>query len=173
MRIAIIGFKCSGKSTVGKKLALKLEKQFVDLDEIIENLHEESKHENLSFREIYKKYGKDYFRSMESKAVRSACKIKNCVLSLGGGTVAYGKNGNLIENHFTVVYLKESVDNLLKRIKNTGVPAFLERDRLEDSMKEKLNGRRPIYKKYADFELDRSDLSIDETVSKIIEIVKS
>ncbi len=69
--IILIGMKSSGKTTIGRLLARKLGLRFTDVDAEIERLHAEQKGERLPFREIFKLYGKDYFRTLETAALRT------------------------------------------------------------------------------------------------------
>jgi len=101
--IVLIGFKCCGKTCVGESLAKKMHKQFIDLDKVIEEIHGKEKREKLSFREIYKKYGAEYFRSLEAKAVEKVAIKKDCVIAFGGGTVVYSQNTGLLKKNCTMI----------------------------------------------------------------------
>ncbi len=88
--ISIIGFMGSGKSTVGRILAEKLDLLFIDLDNIIE-LSEESLINN-----IFDRHGEKYFRDIESGIVRKIYKNINCIFACGGGVVNRRENMELI-----------------------------------------------------------------------------
>ncbi len=83
--VYIIGFMGSGKSTVGKKLASLLDWSFIDLDAKIE---EES---GKTIPELFRQFGEDHFRKIESIALQSLTTSKNTVISTGGGTPCFGE----------------------------------------------------------------------------------
>ncbi len=170
--IAIMGFKCCGKSSVGKLLAKKLGKRFIELDDLISALHEKEKGEKMTYREIHKKYGAEYFRSLEAKAVEQLPLKKNCVIALGGGTVAYSANVDLLKSCCTLIYLHDSPERLLQRIKKSGIPAFLDKNNLVGSMRKELERRVPLYEKYADVKIDCSELTVPQIVEKILKLLK-
>ena len=170
--IAIMGFKCCGKTAVAKALAKRMGKQFIDLDNIIMEIHAGEKDEKLSCREIHEKYGAEYFRSLEAKAVEELAGKTSRVIALGGGTVAYNANAGMLKKHCTLVYLKDSPERLLERIKERGIPAFLDANDLEGSMKRELARREPLYGKYADIEIDGAELKIGEIIEELYRLLK-
>lgn len=113
MVVVLIGYMASGKSTLGKKLAKKLNFNFVDLDDFIENK------EKLSVSEIFKTKGEIYFRKQETTYLNQLLQTKNnTVLSVGGGTPCYGNNMQLILNTNNVqsIYLQASLNKLVKKL---------------------------------------------------------
>ena len=113
MIIVLIGYMASGKSTIGKKLADKLNYGFIDLDHFIESK------ENLSVREIFKTKGEIYFRKQEALYLTSILQSNDkIVLSLGGGTPCFGNNIEHILNTQNVksIYLKNSISSLVKKL---------------------------------------------------------
>jgi len=106
----IIGFMGSGKSTVGKKLASLLDWSFVDLDVKIE---EES---GKNIPELFKQFGEDHFRKIESIALQSLTTSKNTVISTGGGTPCFGNNMDLMLETGLTIYLKLTPSQLKKRL---------------------------------------------------------
>lgn len=115
VNIFLIGYMASGKSTVGKYLAKKLDFHFVDLDAYIEAK------EGLKVSEIFSTKGEIYFRKKETYYLKELLlETKNQVVALGGGTPCYGTNMELLtanENAVTV-YLKVSIPELAKRLMN-------------------------------------------------------
>ena len=105
----------SGKSTLGRELAVKLNYDFIDLDDYIEAK------ENTSVSNIFKTKGEIYFRSIETKYLKALIENDhNLILSLGGGTPCYGNNMEMLLNtpHVKSIYLKASIPTLVARLKN-------------------------------------------------------
>ena len=118
MKIVLIGYMGSGKSTIGKQLAKLLNIQFKDLDQEIERV------ENKNISEIFSKKGEIYFRKKEMEVLGSVLKEKsNIILATGGGTPCFGNTMELLnsDKKITSIYLKSSIDILSKRL-------FIEKD---------------------------------------------
>ncbi|MDB4108603.1 shikimate kinase [bacterium] len=115
MIVVLLGYMGSGKSTIGRLLAKKLEFKFLDLDEYIEQ------NEKVSVAELFNSKGEIYFRSIEAKAVKQLCNDSDSlVLALGGGTPCFGDTMSFLNEHSNVMtfYLKASVSELTKRLVN-------------------------------------------------------
>ncbi|NVJ89977.1 MAG: shikimate kinase [Flavobacteriaceae bacterium] len=113
MKIILLGYMGSGKSTIGKLLAKSLQLPFIDLDDYIE-LHEE-----LTITEIFETKGEIYFRKIESIYLNKVLQKKDSfILSIGGGTPCYGNNISDIKNSEAIsIYLQASIPLLVKRLK--------------------------------------------------------
>ena len=112
MKIVLVGYMGSGKSTIGKMLAKKLGIRFIDLDEYIEVS------EQMCIPEIFDTKGEIYFRKKEHEYLKEIMDSQdNVVLSTGGGTPCYGENMNaVLEATSNVFYLKASINGLLERL---------------------------------------------------------
>ena len=111
MRYFIIGFKNSGKTAFGHKLAERLRLNFIDLDEFIENK------EGKGIPEIYTHLGEEIFRKLEWKALKEVVKNNNIVISTGGGAPCHCDNMGFMEEYGDVIYLKVSDETLVSRLK--------------------------------------------------------
>jgi len=112
MKIIVLGYMASGKSTISKKLANKLEINSLDLDTYI------AKKEGNTIEEIFKNKGEVYFRKQENKYLNELLNNpNNFVLALGGGTPCYANNIELIAKKSTSIYLKANLNTLLKRLR--------------------------------------------------------
>lgn len=103
----------SGKSSIGKKLAKKLNYDFIDLDDLIEEK------ENLSVSEVFKTKGEVYFRKQEALYLKEVLNSDaNLILAVGGGTPCYSGNMDAIleTKHAKSVYLKASLMTLVKKL---------------------------------------------------------
>ncbi|MGH7908792.1 MAG: shikimate kinase, partial [Thermodesulfobacteriota bacterium] len=110
--IFLIGFMGAGKTTVGKILAKKLKLTFIDLDEVIE------KKLNLTIQEIFSRYGEDFFRNAETKALRSIADKDRHVVAAGGGVVLRKENWQIMKANGFTVYLRAPAEVLWSRVKN-------------------------------------------------------
>ncbi|MCR8666067.1 shikimate kinase [Aestuariibaculum sp. M13] len=114
MILILVGYMASGKSTIGRILAEKLNYDFLDLDDYIEE------QEQTSIKTIFQTKGEIYFRKAETKYLRELLDSKsNLILSLGGGTPCYSNNMDLIlkADNVKSVYLKASIPTLVNRLK--------------------------------------------------------
>ncbi|MCD4789515.1 MAG: shikimate kinase [Bacteroidales bacterium] len=113
MLVYLIGFMGSGKTTVGKRLAGKLGYDFIDLDEMIEKKY------HITINNIFNKFDENAFRLIEQKTLTETFKLKNTVISTGGGTPCFFNNMQLINKHGTSVYLKMHKQSLYDRLINS------------------------------------------------------
>lgn len=113
MIVILIGYMASGKSTFGRILAKKVNYNFIDLDDFIEEK------ENKSISVIFKDKGEIYFRKAETQYLNHILYTEDdVVLSLGGGTPCYGNNMHMILNNSKAksIYLKASIPTLVERL---------------------------------------------------------
>ncbi len=112
MKVVLIGYMASGKTTIGKGLARKLCLPFIDLDQYIE------KREKTTITKIFKTKGEIYFRKLENKYVSELLlNPDSFILSLGGGTPCYSGNMDLLlQSEAKIIYLKGNIPTLVKRI---------------------------------------------------------
>ncbi len=111
MKIILLGYMASGKSTISKLLAKKLQIEAIDLDDYI------VEKEGLSVNDVFKTKGEIYFRLQENKYLLELLKNKNSfVLALGGGTPCYANNMDLIKNEPNSIYLKANLNTLFDRL---------------------------------------------------------
>ena len=167
--------KGCGKSTVGKLLAEKLGVQFIELDNDLEKRHFQTKKEKLTFREIYLKYGQEYFRQLENTVlIRLLGELadQNYVLACGGGTPLNLKNQKALINLGKVIYLKPDNDALLERIMYHGIPPFFPyQDDPDKSLMELLKIREPVYNKIAEQVLNCGIKTPEEIITDIIKLL--
>lgn len=116
MRIFLIGYMCSGKTTVGRKLANRLGLEFVDMDDYFEEKYK------LSIMDFFDKYDEKLFRDFERKNLLELVKAENLVVSTGGGTPCFFDNLQLMKENGVVIYLQMQPKSLLHRIENSKKP---------------------------------------------------
>lgn len=113
MKIVLLGYMASGKSAVGKILAKKMNLQFIDLDEFIEE------REQLTIKELFDVKGEIYFRKIEGVYLQEILNLsKKCIISVGGGTPCYGNNLKIIKENSISFYLKASINTIFDRLKH-------------------------------------------------------
>ncbi|WP_400072758.1 shikimate kinase [Zobellia russellii] len=112
MKIVLLGYMGSGKSTIGKLLSKERGLEFIDLDNYIEEA------EQMSVPDIFKTKGEIYFRKKEYAYLNEVLAQKdNFVLSLGGGTPCYGNNMHaVLDATKNAIYLKVSIAELVNRL---------------------------------------------------------
>ena len=168
MNIIIIGFKGCGKTLIGKILADRLKSKFHDIDTIIESIYSEETEKQLSFRDIYKKHGNEYFRNLEKRALEKIQGLENSVISFGGGTVfVYDDICKKLTGHITI-YLHVEPKILYERMIQHGIPAFLDRLRPLESFEILYAERLPTYKRLADIVVDNSK-GVEDTIKNILQ----
>lgn len=137
--IAITGFMASGKTTVARALAAKLERRSVDLDEVI------TSEQKRTIQEIIETEGEDRFRSIETNILRQIlAQAEALVLALGGGTWNRTENRQILAGHkaFTV-WLDASFELCWQRIEAAGTGRPLATSR--DQARQLYLDRRPVY----------------------------
>ncbi|UAM99580.1 shikimate kinase [Polaribacter litorisediminis] len=145
MKIVLLGYMASGKSSIGKKMAKSLAMNFIDLDDYI------IEHENMSITNIFKNKGEIYFRLKEHQYLKEILsQDQNFILSLGGGTPCYGNNMEEINKEDTIsIYLNGSIATLVKRLikKKSKRPliASLDNDQIPEFVAKHLFERRFFY----------------------------
>lgn len=110
MRIYLIGFMGSGKSYVGKHIAVSANMTFVDMDQSIEN---EAK---SSISKIFTQQGEGAFRKMEQSVLHQTINFEDTIIACGGGTPCFFDNLEWMKNQGLVIYLKTPVDLITTRL---------------------------------------------------------
>lgn len=158
-RIILTGFMGTGKSSVGRLLAEKLNYAFVDTDTVIEEK------QGLSIPQIFSQYGEAYFRQVEKNILKQVCKRKSIVISTGGGVPLAQENRRTMQQEDSVVVcLRASIVTIMDRIKDRGNRPLLKQDAAK--MQALLDKRTPFYNE-ADFIIDTDKYSPMQLVDEI------
>lgn len=161
--IALIGFKSSGKTTLGKQLAAQLQCQFVDTDKLIEQFHP-----TMICREIFQSLGSDYFRELESKVIASLRFETPLVIATGGGCLKIASNGAALKSNAKMIYLKTSQEILKKRIwEQQTLPAYLNGNDPDKSFAEYFHEQASLYEKWADYCIVMDDIHEGEALEQL------
>ena len=145
MKIFLIGFMGSGKSTIGRKLANYLHYDFVDLDKLIENKA------GMKIADYFEKNGEESFRELERDTLQQMVFNDNSVIATGGGVPCYFDNMDWMYKEGKVVYLSMDPKALADRLKHSKVSRPLIKDLNQDQLIEfitqKLKSRDVFYQK--------------------------
>ena len=167
MKIILLGYMGSGKTTIGIQLAKKLFLNFTDLDEFIEEK------EQKSIKEIFEQKGEIYFRKIEHKYLKQFIKEnESFVLSLGGGTPCYAGNLDLIlhDKNNLSFYLRGSISTLFKRLTENKFKRPLINDLSDNQLTEYIAKHlfeRSVFYDKATYKISIDDKEVQEIVTEI------
>lgn len=164
MNVVLIGMPGSGKSVVAKELGVITDRKVIDTDEVIVTNHGE-------INEIFKSFGEQVFRSIESKIIESVCELDNVIISTGGGCIRYEKNVSLLKACGKVIYLQARIETLYNRTVNDDSRPLIAGEKMK-KLKNLLSVRAPLYESSADFIIATDDLTPVEIAEKIAELIK-
>lgn len=114
MRLYLIGYMATGKSTIGRKVAKRTELPFFDTDKMVEEA------EGAECADIMTYAGEEYFRNAERRALEQTAEEENAIVSTGGGLPVWGDNHAWIKEHGVSVYLKRSPEQIISRLSPYG-----------------------------------------------------
>jgi len=169
MKVILMGYMGSGKSTIGLQLAKILDVEFMDLDVYIEAK------ETKTIQELFKSKGEIYFRKKESSYLKELLNTnESSVIALGGGTPCYGTNLQLIlkTDNAKSVYLKLSIPSLVKRLeleksKRPLISHLKTQEELTEFIGKHLFERSPYYSQANEI-IIADEKSVDDIVEAII-----
>lgn len=150
-----------GKSAVGRTLARKLDRRFVDLDKVIE------KSEGMKVRDIFSRKGESYFRRAEKQALAEVLSQGEQVIATGGGVVMDEENLRLLRQKSLLVCLRAAPEALLRRAGKSRRRPLLEGNDRAQRIRELLAQRETHYAQ-AHVSVDTGDLTVEQVVEKII-----
>ena len=157
----------TGKSAVGRAVAKKLRRKFIELDELIE------KKAGKSIPEIFQHDGEIAFRELEIQAIKDIASEKHTVIACGGGVVLNRINIDRLREGAVIVYLTAAPGAILKRTsRDRNVRPLLNVADPVLRVKELLKFRRPYYESAADTKINTSRLDIDAVAGQIIDRLK-
>ena len=163
--IVLIGMMAAGKTTIGFKLAKKLNYQFIDVDTEIE------KHENEKIVDIFQNKGEDYFRKIEEKISLIFLEKKGSVISLGGGAFLNEKIRKKIKRSSYSFWLNWKIKTILSRIsKNQRRPLTLNLSNKEIA---NLYKKRVKFYKLSEFKVNCENKNKNEIINQISKIIEN
>jgi len=165
VNIVLIGFRGTGKSTVGKILSCQTGLKYISTDDEIERIYGK-------ISEIVKDKGWEYFRELESRVIEDIVQEDNTVIATGGGAVMSSKNVKNLKKNGKFFLLTANKEKIIARIKDSDRPS-LTSDGLENEVEKILNERMPVYLSIADYLIDTTNLTPKETAGKIKKIMEN
>ncbi len=165
--IALIGFMGMGKTAVGKVLAQKLGREFIELDSLIEQ------RTGKSITDIFQQEGEIAFRELEIEVTKEVAQRKNLVIACGGGLVLNKINVDRLRQSSVMVLLTASPDIILRRTLRDGEtrPMLYASDKVK-RIRELLVFRNPFYQRAADIKIDTYRLDVESVADEIMERLK-
>ncbi len=166
--IALVGFMGTGKTAVGKLLAKKLGKEFIELDALIEEKA------GKSIPEIFRQDGEIAFRQLEIEVTESIAGRKNTVIACGGGVVLNTINIDRLRRDCVIIHLTAAPSVILKRTAadRDSRPLLAAGDRSQQ-IERLLKYRQPFYERAADITVNTSRLKVEEVIGMIIDKLRS
>jgi len=162
MRIALIGLRGAGKSTLGSKLAGESQMPFIEMDREIE------RDTGMPLAEIFALYGQSGYRAIERRTLKRVLnENERAVFSVGGGVVSEKETFNYLLSHCYTVWIKAQPEEHMARVMAQGdFRAMAGNDHALDDLRRILEAREPLYRQ-ADMELDTSGSSVEESFSRL------
>ncbi|GAH75383.1 unnamed protein product [marine sediment metagenome] len=161
--IILVGLKGTNKSEIGEELARRLKMKFIDTDDIMK------RESGLDLPELLKNIGEKQFRSLENNIIKKILNVSNAVIVVGGGSILNGKNIKALRQNGLVVSLITSKINFKRnKFEDEKSQLLSQWNKVFQSAKGILNLKTPSFPA-ADYIIDITDLSIEETSQKIIE----
>ena len=141
--IILCGFMGCGKSSIGRVLARRTKRGFVDMDRYIEEKT------NMTVAEIFAEKGESGFREIETEACRELSGRENLIIAAGGGTLTIPLNVEILKKGGRIIYIEVSLENLCERLKHDTRRPLLQVENRVEVIEELLNKRLPLYRKAA------------------------
>ena len=161
-RIALIGLRGAGKSTLGEKLAAARNVPFIELDREIE------KETGMPLADIFSLYGQSHYRAIERRTLeRVTNEYDHAVFSIGGGVVTEPETYDFLRANCYTIWVKAKPQEHMDRVIAQGdFRAMAGNDRAMQDLRRILTSREPLYRQ-ADMTLDTSSASVDETFARL------
>jgi shikimate kinase len=166
VQIILIGYRCTGKSSVGRKLAERFNLPFYDTDKMIVDRI------GKTIKALVAEKGWEAFRQEEKKVIREISFLENAVIALGGGAILDPENRTWVKGRGPVIWLTAGLDTILNRMSadplNTENRPELSGKEWRDEIRETMAHRTPLYQQLADFEVDTEGKTIEAVTTEIL-----
>ena len=170
MHIILIGYRGTGKTSVGRKLAEKLKAPFYDTDQMIVD------HIGKTIKQWVEEKGWESFRQEEKAVIRAISSLDFGIIALGGGAVMDPENRDVLRQKGLIVWLTADIQTIMERMKadprnQYNRPALSEKD-WETEIQEVLTQRIPVYRRLADFSIDTDGKTMEEVAEELVALIR-
>ena len=162
VRIACVGLPGSGKSTIGRQLARRLDIKFIDSDQVIEQRI------GCSIREFFEREGEPSFRDLEADVIDELTQRSACVLSTGGGAILRAINRVHLRQRTHAIYLHSAPEEVFRRLRNDQNRPLLQVSDPLSRLRELYSARDPLYRETAHFVIETGRPSVSTLVNMIL-----
>jgi shikimate kinase len=162
LRLSLVGLPGSGKSTVGRQLARRLELPFTDTDHVIEERL------GCSIREFFEREGEAPFRDVEESVIRELSQAGPGVLATGGGAVLRTGNREQLKRSGQVVYLRTTPEEVFRRLRHDRNRPLLQVDDPLAQLRKLYDERDPLYRETAYFVVETGRPSVSTLVNMVL-----
>jgi len=163
--VILVGFMGAGKSVCGRLLARRLDRCFVEIDDMI------VASEGCSIPEIFRRHGETRFRQLEAEAVEALALKSDDVVATGGGLPCRDGMMEALRALGLVIWLRGDLQDLLARARRQGARPMLD-GRSEDEIVALFRGREPYYRQ-AHLTVDTSGRTVDQVVAELVAVVRA
>jgi shikimate kinase len=160
--IALIGLPGSGKSTVGRQLARRLNLPFQDSDHVIEQRL------GCSIRDFFSRDGEAAFRDVEEAVIRELTQGPATVLATGGGTVLRPANRQRLREAGSVIYLRSTPEEVFRRVRHDAKRPLLQVEDPMQRLRDLYDERDPLYRETAHFIVETGRPSVSRLVNMVL-----
>jgi len=160
--VFLVGMPGSGKSTVGRALGRRLQMDWVDSDQVIEQ------RVGCTIRDYFERCGEAAFRDVEELVLDELTRSGSLVLATGGGAVLRQVNRQRLHERGTVIYLRSSPEHLVRRLRNDVKRPLLQVGDPLQRLRDLFAQRDPLYRECAHFVVDASGVSLATLVSRVL-----
>ncbi len=165
MNIVLCGMMGAGKSSVGRRIARLMHREWLDTDRLIAD-----KYGKIS--DIFAQHGEAYFRALETETVRELAEKDGLVISTGGGLVLATENVELLKRNGKIIFLRASAAAILSRVRDDGSRPLLSGEGREERLNVLLKERTPVYERVADYIVNTDGKSVDRVAREILARIK-
>lgn len=168
--IILIGYRCTGKTSVGKELARRLDLPFIDTDDLI------VKEAGMPVDEIVRRGGWPLFREKENEVIRGLSSVEGTVIAPGGGALEDPENREILKQNGLLVWLTADPETIVERMrsdrKSHGQRPSLSGDDPAAEVAAMVQEREPVYRRLADLTIDTSHRGIGPVADTICDFLE-